>query len=183
MKCCKLIVVFDVSNISGIVDVFVNTPLGISDHCFVSCVLQDKQSVPECNIGSTVFLKHRTNWDNVRCAVRSFTWSTILKSADPLDAFDRAIGEVIGRLVPITVLRSRSGDKQWLDASCRRELMMLSRLLIMPGVKHAVQIIGVDLCLLVLRPRGSMVLQGSQIMNEPVILRSTPPVQISDGRH
>ena len=50
------------------------------------------------------------------------------------------------------------------------ELMMLSRLLIMPGVEHAVQIIGVDLCLPVLRPRGSMVLQGSHIINAPGIL-------------
>ena len=79
-----------------------------------------EQSVPEYNIRSTVFLKHHTNWDNVRCAVRNFTWSTILKSADTLDAYDRTIGEVIGRLVPTTVLRSRSGDKQWFDASCRR---------------------------------------------------------------
>ena len=51
-----------------------------------------------------------------------------------------------------------------------RDLMMLSRLLIMPSVEHTVQIIGVYLCLLVLRPRGSMVLQGSQIMNAPGIL-------------
>ena len=51
-----------------------------------------------------------------------------------------------------------------------RELMMLSRLLIMPGVEHAVQINGVYLCLLMLRHRGSMVLQGSQIMNAPGIL-------------
>ena len=44
-----------------------------------------------------------------------------MKSADPLDAFDQAIGEVIGRLVPTTVLlHSRSRGKQWFDASCRR---------------------------------------------------------------
>ena len=59
------------------------------------------------------------------------------------------------------------------------ELMMLSRLLIMRYVDHAVQIIGVYLCLLVLRPRRSMVLQGSHIMNAPGILWSIPPVHIS----
>ena len=37
----------------------------------------------------------------------------------PCVAFDRAIGEVIGRYVSTTVLCSRSGDKQWFDASCR----------------------------------------------------------------
>ena len=48
-----------------------------------------------------------------------------------------------------------------------RELIMLIRLLIVPGVENAVQIIGVNLCSLVLRPIGSMVLQGSHIMSEP----------------
>ena len=93
------------------VDVVVSTPLGTSDHCFVSCALRVEQSVPEYNIRSSIFLKHRTNWNCVCSAVRSFTWSTILKSADPLASFDRAIGEVIGRHVPTTVLQSRSGDK------------------------------------------------------------------------
>ena len=51
-----------------------------------------------------------------------------------------------------------------------RELMMLSRLLIVLGVKHAVQINRVDLCLLVLRTRESVVLQLSRIMNAPGIL-------------
>ena len=41
------------------------------------------------------------------------------------------------------------------------ELTMLSRLLTVPGIKHAMQIIGIDLCLLVLWLGGSMVLQGS----------------------
>ena len=49
------------------------------------------------------------------------------------------------------------------------ELIMLSRLIIVPGVEHVV-IIWVDLCLLVLRPRESMVLQRCYIMNAPRIL-------------
>ena len=55
------------------IDVAVGTPLGTSDHCFVSCVLRVEQSVPEYNVRSAVFLKHRTNWDSVRSAVRSLT--------------------------------------------------------------------------------------------------------------
>ena len=37
------------------------------------------------------------------------------------------------------------------------ELLMLSRLLIMTGTEHAVQIIGLNLCFVMPRPRGSMV--------------------------
>ena len=54
--------------------------------------------------------------------------------------------------------------------SASGELMMLNRLLIVPGVEHAVRNIQVNLCLLVLRHRGSMVLQGSCIMSAPVVL-------------
>ena len=81
-----------IADVPDIVDVIVFTPLGTSDYCFVCCVLCVEQSVHEHNVRSTVFLKHRTNWDSGRSAVRSFTWSTNLKSADPLVAFDRAIG-------------------------------------------------------------------------------------------
>ena len=37
-------------DVPDIVDVFVGTPMGTSDHCFVSCVLQVEQSVLEYNI-------------------------------------------------------------------------------------------------------------------------------------
>ena len=50
------------------------------------------------------------------------------------------------------------------------ELMMLNRLLIMPGVEHTILNIVVNLCLLVLRPSGSLALQGSRIMSSPGIL-------------
>ena len=107
--------------VPDIVDVFVGTPLATSDHWFVSCVLRVEQSVPEYNMRSTVFLKRRSNWDNVRFAgMQDFSCSPILKSADQLGTIDRAVGEVIGRLVPTTDLSSRSGENQWFDASCRR---------------------------------------------------------------
>ena len=50
------------------------------------------------------------------------------------------------------------------------ELMMLNRLLIVPGLEHAMLIIGVNFYLFVLRPWVNMVLQGSRIMNVPGIL-------------
>ena len=81
-------------------------------------MLRIELSVHEYNVRSTFFLKHRTNWDSVRGEVRRFAWSTILKSADPFVVFVRAISEVIGRYVLITVLRLRSGDKEWFDTSC-----------------------------------------------------------------
>ena len=111
---------------------------------------------------------HRTNWDNVRSAVRSFTYNTILKSADPLVAFDRAISEVNGMFLPLFYVVDLKTSNGLMPAA--EELMMLNRLLIVPGVEHAKKNIGVNLCLLVLRPRGSMELQWCRIMSAPGIL-------------
>ena len=65
------------ADVPDIVDVFVGTPLGTSDHSFVCCMLCVEQSVSEYNVRCTTFLKHHTNWDSVRSAVWSFKRSII----------------------------------------------------------------------------------------------------------
>ena len=68
-----------------------------------------------------------------------------------------------------TLLRSLSGGKLWFDGSywtAYNAKQKAYRAL----VEHAMRIIGVDLSLLVLRFKVSIVLQGSRIRNEPRIL-------------
>ena len=90
---------------------------------------------------------------------------------------------LVGRYIPTIVLHIVDLETSNDLMPAAGELTVLNRLLIVPGVEHVLWNIGVNLCLLVLRPRGSMVLQGSRIMSAPGILRSTPPVHISGGRH
>ena len=155
------------TDLPDIVDVVVGIPLTIADPFFVSCVLRVEQSVPEYNVRSTVFLKHRINWDNVCSAVRSFTFSTALKPADPLIAFDRAIVNSMGRYVPTTVLCIVDLETSNRLMPAAGELIIQNRRLIMSGVEHAMLNIEVNLCSLMLRPRRFMVLQGSCIMSAP----------------
>ena len=49
------------------------------------------------------------------------------------------------------------------------DLIMLNTLLIVPGAEHTMLNIGINLCLHVLKHRGSMVLKGSRIMSAPGI--------------
>ena len=92
-----------------------------------------------------------------------------MRSADQLVAFDRAIGEVVvGIFLPLFCVVDLETSYCLMPAA--GELMMLNRLLIMPRDEHAMLNIEVNLCLLVLRPRGFMVLQGSRIMSAPGIL-------------
>ena len=73
------------------------------------------------------------------------------------------VRSLVGLFLPLFCVVSPEISNDLMPAA--GELMMLSRLLVVPGVEHAVQIIGVNLCSLVLMPRASTVLQGSQIMN------------------
>ena len=141
------------TDVPDIVDMVVSTQLGTSDHCFVSCVLRVAQPVPEYNVRSTVFLKHCTNSDSIRGAVRSFTWSTILKSADLLVELDPVIGKGVGMFLQLFCVIDLETSTGLMSAS--REPVILNRLLIVPGVEHAMLNIGVNLCLLVQRHKGS----------------------------
>ena len=82
-----------------VVDVSLGTPLGTSDHCFVNCELLVEQVIPEHDIRRVVHLKHRINWDNVRNAIWSLSWNTILPSAYPIGALNSAVSEVVSRFV------------------------------------------------------------------------------------
>ena len=119
------------TDIPDIVDVIVGTPLGTTDHCFV-CVLRVEQFVPEYNVKSTNFLKYRTNWDSVRSAVRSLSWSTILKSADPLvRAIELLVRSLLGMFLPLFCVVNLETSNGLMP-----EFMILNRLLIVPGVEH-----------------------------------------------
>ena len=75
---------------------------------------------------------------------------------------------LVGMFLPLHCILDMETSNGLMPAA--REPMMLHRLLLVPGVDHAMLNIGVNLCLLVLRPRGSMVLQWSHIMSGPGIL-------------
>ena len=75
---------------------------------------------------------------------------------------------LVGLFLPLFYVVDLETSNGLMPASGER--MMLSRLLWVPGVELAVQIIRVYLCLLMLRPREPAVLKGSYIMNAPGIL-------------
>ena len=85
------------------------------------------------------------------------------KSADTIVILNRAIGEVIGRYVPTTVLHSRNGDKQWFDASCKRA-HDAKQTAYRAWCRAAMLNIGGNLCLLMLRPTGSRITRSPGIL-------------------
>ena len=63
------------------------------------------------------------------------------------------VRSLVGLFLPLFCVVDLETSKVLMPAP--RELMVLNRLLIVPGVEHAVQIFGVDLCWPVLRIDGA----------------------------
>ena len=126
--------------------------------------------------------KHRTNWDMSTMqsgALHGATfWNHIIHGRYLTGLSARSLVEMFPPTFCLVYLETSNSLM-----SAGGELMMLSRLLIILGIKHSIQFIEVDFYVPVLRPRVSMVVQGSHIMYTTGIIWGTPPIHIRGLRH
>ena len=108
------------TDVPDIVNVSVGTPIGTSDHCFLSARVKVSQSVPAYDVRRTVFRKSAVDWSLVRDDVDNLSWSTIFRSSDPVSSLNESISDIIARRVPTCVISYRSRDAPWFTAECRR---------------------------------------------------------------
>ena len=108
------------TEVPDVVKVAVGTPLGGSDHSFVGVKLLVNQVVHEHVVRRTVLLKGRANWDRIRSDMSALPWSDIIRSVDPVETLDGAVGDIISRRVTKVTLTIRSKDDPWFDHDCRR---------------------------------------------------------------
>ena len=108
-----------ITNVPNIVEVSIGTKIGNSDHCHLNVKIDVKQEIPQFTIQKKIYLKHRTNWDSVRAAIRCLLWSQIFRAPDPVQELNHHLTQVINRFVPTRTLRIRSNDKPWFDVRCR----------------------------------------------------------------
>jgi len=107
------------TDVPDVINVFVGTPLGTSDHSYLELDVNVSQMLPTYDARRTVFVKSRVDWEKVRREVRVLPWSSIYRSADPVSVLNDSISHVIHRCVPTTVVGFRSGDAPWFNAECR----------------------------------------------------------------
>ena len=77
------------------------------------------QAVPNLCVSRKVFLKHQVHWNTVCGAIRELPWRNIWLSDNPVEVLNEHISLLVGRYVPIKVIRMRNKDKPWFDDQCR----------------------------------------------------------------
>lgn len=108
------------TDVPGVVETTVLTPLGTSDHNAISCIINLDFAVPDITISYHVYLKSQVNWDNVCDEVSNINWNPIFKSDDPVQALNTSLLDILHRRVPSRIIRSRIKDKAWFNNDCRR---------------------------------------------------------------
>ena len=81
-----------------------------------------EKSATTDNQGSAVkniFLKHQVNWNTVCGAMRDLPRRNIWSSDTPLQVLNEQLSLLVGRYVPIKIIRVRNKDKPWFDDLCR----------------------------------------------------------------
>ena len=53
------------TDISGVVAGNVSSPIGTSDHCYVSAIIKTEHSVPDVSFSRKIYLKSQSDWDSI----------------------------------------------------------------------------------------------------------------------
>ena len=95
---------------------------GNLDHSSLSAVISMAQAVPNLCVSRKVFLKHQVNWNTV-CgavcgAILELPWRNLWLSDNSVEVLNEHLSLLVGRYVPIKVIRMRNKDKPWFDDQC-----------------------------------------------------------------
>ena len=77
------------------------------------------QAVPILCVSRKVFLKRQVNWNRVCGAMRDLPWRNIWSSDNPVEILNEHLSLLVGRYVPIKIIRVRNKDKPWFYDQCR----------------------------------------------------------------
>ena len=110
------------TDVPGVVASRVGSPIGTSDHSYISTSINIRQSVPDISFSRKVFLKSRADWNGILMDLSLLNWPDIYRHIDPISSLGPALLSIIERRVPSCILQFRMKDKSWFDDDCRRAL-------------------------------------------------------------
>ena len=97
----------------GVVAGNVGSPIGTSDHCYVSAIIKTEHTVPDISFSCKIYLKSQADWDGILNELRELDWPDIYRQVDFVasmnDRFERIIVRCIPSRVINFVLRIRLG--------------------------------------------------------------------------
>ena len=104
----------------GIVAGSVGSPIGTSDHSFVSANIKTEQAAPEISFSRKVYLKSQAGWNGIENDLANISWPEIYRQDNCIATLNAAFVELIDKHIPSRLVHFRNKDKAWFNYDCRR---------------------------------------------------------------
>ena len=108
------------TDVPDVVTASVGTPIGRSDHSYLSLRVEVARRIPDIVVSQKVYLKSRVNWEAVSSELSNVCWSQIYRDEAPASRLTEVLVDIMERRVPSRTLRRRLRDKPWFNDNCRR---------------------------------------------------------------
>ena len=104
----------------GVVAGNVGSPVGTSDHSYVSAIIKTEHAVPDISFSRKIYLKSQADWVGILSDLRELDWPDIYRQVDFVASMNDGFERIIVRRIPSRVIKFRINDKAWFNEDCKR---------------------------------------------------------------
>ena len=108
------------TDVPGVVGCNVGTPIGTSDHSYVSITIRTEQTVPDVSFSRKIYIKSRADWDGILRDLSVVDWPDIYRQVDSISSLSAICNEIIDKRIPSRIINFRNRDKAWFNDECKR---------------------------------------------------------------
>ena len=108
------------TDVPGVITSNVGSPVGTSDHTYISAHTRTKQVVPEIPSSRKIYLKSQGDWNGVQSDLSQLNWPHFYCQDDSIEPLNNVFVEIIDRCIPSRVVTFRNKDKAWFNNDCKR---------------------------------------------------------------
>ena len=117
-SCNYLDLIFTVT--PGVVAGNVGSPVGTSDHCYVSAIIKTEHVVPDISFSCKLYLKSQADWDGILNDLRELYWPDNYRQVDFVASMNDGFERIVVRHIPSRVIKFCIKDKAWFNEDCKR---------------------------------------------------------------
>ena len=104
----------------GVVAGNVGSPIGTSDHCYISAIIKTEHAVLDISFSRKIYLKSQADWDGISNDLRELDWPHIYTQVDFVASMNDVFEGIIVRRIPSRVIKFHIKDKAWFNENCKR---------------------------------------------------------------
>ena len=103
----------------GVVAGNVGSPIGTSDHCYVSAIIKAEHAVPDISFSHKIYLISQADWDGILNNLHELDWPDIYRQVDFVASMNDAFEWIIARQIPSPAIQFLIKDKAWFNDDCK----------------------------------------------------------------